>query len=68
MNIVVLRGRLSRDPEVKTTASGMTISRFSVAVDRIAKKAKKKKPTLFPALRFLIPRKQSRNIALRGRK
>lgn len=31
MNNVILHGRISRDPEVKTTASGMTVSRFSVA-------------------------------------
>ena len=37
MNKVILLGRLTRDPESKTTASGKTVCRFSVAVDRIGK-------------------------------
>ena len=34
MNIVVLVGRLTADPELKTTAQGTSFCRFSVAVDR----------------------------------
>ena len=34
MNKVILLGRLTRDPEVNTTAAGTTIARFSLAVDR----------------------------------
>jgi single-strand DNA-binding protein len=34
INQVILMGRLTRDPEVRTTASGKTITSFSLAVDR----------------------------------
>ena len=34
MNHVVLMGRLVRDPETRYTNEGMTIARFTVAVDR----------------------------------
>ncbi len=34
MNKVILIGRLSRDPEMRTTGSGTTVTRFTVAVSR----------------------------------
>ena len=34
INQVILLGRLTRDPEQRTTASGKTVVSFSVAVDR----------------------------------
>lgn len=34
INQVILMGRLTRDPEVRTTTSGKTITSFSIAVDR----------------------------------
>lgn len=34
INQVILMGRLTRDPEQRTTPSGKTVVRFSVAVDR----------------------------------
>lgn len=34
MNIVVVSGRLTRDPEVRATQSGTKITTFNVAVDR----------------------------------
>lgn len=34
MNKVILMGRLTRDPVISTTAAGLTIARFSLAVDR----------------------------------
>ena len=34
MNRVILIGRLTKDPEIRTTESGQSICRFTVAVDR----------------------------------
>jgi len=34
MNKVILMGRLTRDPEITSTAAGSTFARFSLAVDR----------------------------------
>lgn len=34
MNVVCLVGRLTRDPEIRTTQSGTSVLNFSVAVDR----------------------------------
>ena len=34
MNNVSLVGRLTKDPELKTTQSGLSVCRFAVAVDR----------------------------------
>ena len=34
MNNVSLIGRLTKDPELKTTQSGLSVCRFTVAVDR----------------------------------
>lgn len=33
-NLVVLTGRLTADPELKTTQSGISVTSFSVAVNR----------------------------------
>jgi single-strand DNA-binding protein len=37
-NKATLIGRLTRDPETRVTASGITVTRFTVAVDRFRKK------------------------------
>ena len=37
MNVVVLMGRLTRDPEIRSTVDGMTVARYSLAVDRPGK-------------------------------
>lgn len=34
MNSIIIKGRLTRDPELKTTGSGIAVCSFSVAVDR----------------------------------
>ena len=34
MNKVILIGRLARDPEMRTTSSGVSVTRFTVAVSR----------------------------------
>ena len=33
-NLVVLTGRLTADPELKTTPNGITVTTFSIAVSR----------------------------------
>ncbi|MGL4483657.1 MAG: single-stranded DNA-binding protein [Anaerovoracaceae bacterium] len=44
MNISVLIGRLTRDPEIRYTEGGnLAIANFSIAVDRIAKQGEEKK-------------------------
>lgn len=52
MNISIIKGRISRDPEIKTAASGLMIARFSLAVDRIAKKGEKKTADFIPCVAF----------------
>ena len=39
INIVVLRGRLVADPELKTTNTGISVTTFRIAVDRSYVKA-----------------------------
>lgn len=34
LNVIVIQGRLVRDPEYRTTGSGISVANFSVAVDR----------------------------------
>lgn len=34
LNLIVIMGRLTRDPELRKTASGTAVANFSVAVDR----------------------------------
>ena len=34
MNVVILMGRLTADPELKTTNNGVSVTSFSIAVDR----------------------------------
>lgn len=42
MNSVLLIGRLTRDPELKTTSSGISFARFTLAVDRALSREKKR--------------------------
>ena len=39
-NLVVLTGRLTADPELKTSKSGLSVTSFSIAVDRPYRKDK----------------------------
>ena len=41
MNSVNLIGRLTRDPEVRYTADGMAVAKFSIAIDRFNKGGEK---------------------------
>ncbi|MCP4049160.1 MAG: single-stranded DNA-binding protein [bacterium] len=38
-NKVFLIGRLVRDPETRVTSSGITVTKFTIAIDRFSKKA-----------------------------
>ena len=42
MNKIIIKGRLTRDPEMKTGASGVEFCKFTVAVDRRMNKDKTK--------------------------
>ena len=48
MNNVTLIGRLTKDPDVKYTNSGMAVARFTLAIDRPQKDGEKK--TDFPSI------------------
>ena len=50
MNHVTLHGRISRDPEIKTTQSGTQFARLSIAVDRITKAGEERKADFIPCL------------------
>lgn len=39
INQVILMGRLTRDPELRTTTTGKTVANFSLAVDRVGQDA-----------------------------
>lgn len=41
-NRIILMGRLTKDPELRTTQSGVTMCRFSIAVDRAYSKGQEK--------------------------
>lgn len=47
MNNVIMMGRLTRDPELRNTASGIEVANFSIAVDRYAKPGEEKKADFF---------------------
>ena len=46
-NKVIIGGRLTRDPELKTTPSGVSVANFSVAVNRPFKKGEKGEADFF---------------------
>lgn len=43
MNKVLIHGRCAKDPEVKTTQSGQTFTRITIAVDKYAKSGEERK-------------------------
>ena len=52
MNKIILKGRLVRDPELKTGGSGVEFCRFTVAVDRRPVKDKPKESDFFDCTAF----------------
>jgi len=60
MNVVMVIGRLVRDPELKYANSGTAIGNFTVAVDRYAKAGEEKKADFIKVVCF---GKTSENVA-----
>ena len=52
MNKIIIKGRLVRDPELKTAGSGMEFCKFSVAVDRRKQKDKEQQTDFFDCTAF----------------
>ena len=47
LNCAVIMGRLTKDPELRTTGNGISVSAFTVAVDRNYQKAGQERQTDF---------------------
>jgi len=47
MNQIIITGRLTRDPELRTTNSGTEVCNYSVAVDRRVRKDEEKQTDYF---------------------
>ena len=47
LNVAIIMGRLTADPELRTTASGVAVTTFSVAVDRRFQRQGEEKQTDF---------------------
>ncbi len=61
MNKVILIGRLTKDPEMRTTISGVNVTRFSVAVNRTYQDQNGERGTDF--INCVAWRRQAENIA-----
>ena len=61
MNKVILIGRLARDPEMRTTNSGVTMTRFTLAVSRPFNSQDGKDQTDF--IGCIVWRRQAENVA-----
>lgn len=61
MNKVILIGRLARDPELRTTGSGISMTRFTIAVSRPVNQAGGQPQTDFVGC--IAWRRQAENIA-----
>ena len=61
MNKVILIGRLARDPEMRTTMSGMNVTRFTIAVTRTYQDQNGERTADF--INCVAWRKQAENIA-----
>lgn len=60
MNRTILVGRLTRDPEFRTTPSGVSVATFTLAVNRTFKNAEGKQEADF--LNCVVFRKQAENV------
>lgn len=48
MNKCVLIGRLTKEPELRATTSGISVCTFTIAIDRYAKQGEEKKADFLP--------------------
>ena len=62
INSVVLVGRLTRDPELRTTGSGISVATFTLAVDRQFSNANGQRDADF--INCVIWRKSAENLSL----
>ena len=61
MNKAILIGRLTKDPEMRTTSTGLAVTSFTVAVSRPFAEANGERGTDF--LNCIVWRKQAENVA-----
>lgn len=61
MNKVILIGRLARDPEMRTTSSGISMTRFTIAVSRPFNTSEGNQQTDF--INCITWRRQAENVA-----
>ena len=61
MNRAILVGRLTKDPEMRTTSSGIAVTSFTVAINRTYADQSGEKQTDF--INCVIWRKQAENVA-----
>lgn len=47
LNIIIIHGRLTKDPELRNTQSGVSVCNFTVAVDRSYTKGEEKQTDFF---------------------
>ena len=52
MNKIIIKGRLVRDPELKTAGNGMELCKFTVAVERRRQKDKEQQADFFDCTAF----------------
>lgn len=52
MNSIHIVGRLTKDPEITSSANGTTYARYTVAVDRKYKKEGEQEADFFPCISF----------------
>lgn len=52
MNVAIILGRLTRDPVIKASQSGMTIARFTLAVNRLNKKGQNQEADFISCVAF----------------
>ena len=48
LNRVILVGRLTKNPELKKTTSGLSVTSFTIAVDNLVKAGAEKTPSFIP--------------------